>query len=84
MTQIQDSFVATLICQSFHTVIRKVTVYAIHIIFIYFKYIILVKICESSDENTVKLNRWVSMNLDSNSFLPVTNYEYKSNKFSDS
>jgi len=66
MTQIQDSFVAVLICQSFNTVIHKITVYEIHIIFIYFKYNILVKICESAEENRVKLNRWVWMNLDSN------------------
>jgi hypothetical protein len=66
MTQILDSFVAVLICQSFNMVIHKIAVYEIHIIFIYFQYIILVKICESAEENTVNLNRWVSMNLDSN------------------
>lgn len=65
MTQIQDSFVAVLIYQSFNTVIHKITVCEIYIIFIYFKYIILVEICESAEENTVKLDRSVSMNLDS-------------------
>jgi hypothetical protein len=63
MTQIQDSFVAVLIYQSFNTAIHKITVYEIYII--YFKYIILVEICESAEENTVKLDRLVLMNLDS-------------------